>query len=108
MPRLNVSCGSQLLIPELWSESILDAYRRVAPPARMISDKKLRQLKEEAADIPQLADLHDALKELMWRRMTQGKLSIQMAKLKKSIAEVRPQKTGKNGRLRTIMSRLKF
>lgn len=99
-----------LLTPELWSSEILEAFKEQVAlfPPRMISNQKLKALAEEAADVPQLADLHDALKELMWRRLQQGKLDKKLDRLKRHVEEVRPQKTGKSGRIRSLMARLKF
>jgi hypothetical protein len=100
------STNRPLLIPSLWSDEILRAYEgRVAPPPRMISSHKLKALAEEAADVPQLVDIHDALRELIWRRQQQSKLDRKMSSLKKHIEEVRPQKVSY---LRRAMARLKF
>jgi hypothetical protein len=98
-------------IPEVWSRKIFEHYAEnlvAQVPPRMIDNHKLKALTEGAADVPGLEDLADALRELQWRRLQQGKLDKKMTRLQQTIAEVRPAMTGESGWLRRKMALLKF
>jgi hypothetical protein len=109
MPSSTTPPSKPLLVPTLWAEAIIEAAveSRRFPPL-MIPLHKLQAYLAETEGVSGLEDLHSVFSELVWRRLNQGKLNKSMEKLKKTIAEVRPEKAGKNSWLRKQMERLKF
>jgi hypothetical protein len=103
--------NSRPFVPEVWASKIFEHYAenlvaQVSP--RMIDNHKLKALTEGAADVPGLEDIHDALRELQWRRLQQGKLDKKMSKLTQTLQVMRPAMTGESGWLRRKMALLKF
>jgi hypothetical protein len=77
MPRSRHSLPDMVM--ELWRGELLVAFH-YPHLMRMITPTQLDVLIEESADIPQLKHLHDALRELYWRRQ-QGKVEVRIQEL---------------------------
>jgi hypothetical protein len=73
---------------DLWSDDLFYYYDRPVL-MRMITAEKLDALIEETADIDQLQHIHDALRELQWRRKQQGKVENKLDLLNKTITVMR-------------------
>lgn len=96
---------SQSMIPDLWAQAIYDAYTNAAVPRRMIDADKLQALVEESSNVPQLLDIHDALRELQWRRNQEHRAYKRITELSDQIRDLRIKKTPL---FRRIIQCLKF